>query len=65
MLDNLTLTKHYFSALTEEEKCAFLREFNLTGKNKPKPKIKKELPYRYSEEYFYNNYLIFKFSNKE
>ncbi len=53
MLDNLTLAKHYFSELSEEQKRVFLREMNLTPKAKPKAKPKKELPYWYSEEYFY------------
>ncbi len=53
MLDNLTLAKHYFSELSEEQKRVFLREMSLTTKAKPKAKPKKELPYWYSEEYFY------------
>ncbi len=53
MLDNLTLAKHYFSELSETDKRAFLCDMNLTAKEKPKRKPKKQLPYQYTEEYFY------------
>ncbi len=53
MLDNLTLAKHYFSELSEEQKRVFLREMNLTTKAKPKAKYqRKKLPPGYEVEDF-------------
>ncbi len=53
MLDNLTLAKHYFSELSEEQKRVFLREMNLTAEEKTKPRYqRKQLPPGYEVEDF-------------